>query len=188
VPPGEITLLLHRWGAGDRVALDELTPLIYPELRRQARMCLRRERSGHTLASGALVNEAFLRIVDQRAAHLNDRDHFFSISSQIIRHILVDHARAKRRDKRGGGVAAVELKEAIAEPAHRERNLVALDDALNDLAKLDPLQSQVVELRFFGGFSIEETAQALGLSVTTVNRYWVTARAWLLRELQRNSA
>lgn len=183
--PGDITVLLRRWGAGDRAALDELTPLIYRELREQARLFLRHERAEHTLASGALVNEAFLRMVEQRQAGFHDRDHFFSISSQIIRRILVDHARAKRREKRGAGAGHVEIDEAIRDPAGRSRDLVALDDALKDLAKLDPVQSRAVELRFFGGFSIEETAQALSLSTATVNRYWVTARAWLLRELQK---
>jgi RNA polymerase sigma factor (TIGR02999 family) len=176
---------LRRWSAGDRAALEELTPLIYLELRKQARMFLRRERAEHTLASGALVNEAFLRIVDQKQANFNDRDHFFSISSTIIRRILVDHARAKRREKRGAGAAHIEIDDAIPDPGGRSRDLVGLDDALNDLAKLDAAQCRVVELRFFGGFSIEETAKALNLSTATVNRYWVTARAWLLRELQR---
>jgi RNA polymerase sigma factor (TIGR02999 family) len=185
VAEGDISLLLRRWSDGDRAALDELTPLIYQELRKQARLFLRRERVEHTLASAALANEAFLRMADQKKVHFNDRDHFFAISAQIMRRILVDHARGKRRDKRGGGAEHVEINDAIEKPAGRGRDLVALDDALNDLAKLDPVQGRVVELRFFGGFSIEETAQALDLSTATVNRYWVTARAWLLRELQR---
>ncbi len=137
------------------------------------------------MQSAGLVNEAFLRMVDQREASFTDRGHFFAVCSSIIRRILVDHARARRREKRGAGAAHVELDEAVQDPRGGRRDLVALDDALNALAKLDPVQCQVVELRFFGGFSIEETAQALSLSRATVNRYWVTARAWLLRELQR---
>jgi RNA polymerase sigma factor (TIGR02999 family) len=161
--------------------------LIYSELRKRARSFLRHERAEHTLPSGALVNEAFERMVEQRGANFTDREHFFAVSSKIIRRILVDHARARRRGKRGAGAAHVELNEAIQKPGRQDRDLVALDDALTDLARLDPLQCQVVELRFFGGLSIEETARALNLSTATVNRYWVTARAWLLVQLQRAS-
>lgn len=162
--------------------------MIYPELRRVAHRELRRERAGHTLQSTALVHEVYLRIADQKNAQWRDRAHFLAVSGQIMRRILVDYARAQQRQKRGGGAAPLPLIENIDLPAGRGLELIALDDALQDLAKLDPQQSQVVELRFFAGLSIEETAAALGIAKATVNRDWVSARAWLLREMGRNSA
>jgi RNA polymerase sigma factor (TIGR02999 family) len=185
VPPGDITGLLQKWNGGKLSAIDELAPLVYAELRKLAHRQLRRERVGHTLQSSDLVHEAYLRLVDQKNANWQDRAHFCAVSGRIIRRILVDYARARRRDKRGGGAQTMVLDEALCVPEQRGLDIIALDDALNGLAKLDPLQSQVVELRFFTGLSIDETAAALGLSKATVNRYWVTARAWLLRELSR---
>jgi len=183
MPSREITTLLHQWSGGDSIAGDELAPLIYSELHKLAHRHLRREKANHTLQSTALVNEAYLRLVDQKRAQWQDRAHFFAISGQIIRRILVDHARASHREKRGAGATVLALDEERDLPGQRSLDLIALDDALTDLKKLNPQQSQVVELRFFAGLSIEETAEALHLSKATVNRYWVTARAWLLREL-----
>src|SRR5258708_11823449 len=179
----DVTGLLRKWSAGDENAAGELVPLVYAELRRLAQRQLRRERPDHTLQSTALVHEAYLRLVDQKQAKWQDRAHFFAVSGQIIRRILVDHARAQHRVKRGGGLQRLALDETIDLPNERGLQLIALDDALNDLSKLDPQQSRVVELRFFAGLSIDETAEALGISKATVNRDWVTARAWLLREL-----
>lgn len=185
MPPADVTALLRKWTAGDKSAIEQLTPLIYGELRRLAHRHLRRERRDHTLQSTALVHEAWLRLVDQKQAQWNDRAHFFAISGQMMRRILVDHARAQQRDKRGGGAPVLALDEAIDLPRERSLELIALDDALDDLARLDARQSQVVELRFFAGLSIDETAEALGISKATANRDWVTGRAWLLRELDR---
>jgi RNA polymerase sigma factor (TIGR02999 family) len=181
----DVTGLLRRWSAGDGAAAEELAPLVYNELRRLAHQYLRHERPDHTLHSAELVHEAYLRLVDQKQAQWQDRAHFFATSGRIMRRILVDHARARLREKRGAGATVVVLNEAIDLPQQRRFEVIALDDALNGLAKLDPEQSRVVELRFFAGLSVEETAEALGLSRATVNRYWVTARAWLLRELSR---
>lgn len=185
MPPGDITALLRKWSGGNASAVDELTPLVYAELRKLAHRQLQRERAGHTMQSSDLVHEAWLRLVDQKQANWQDRVHFCAVSGRIIRRILVDHARAKHREKRGGGAQVVVLDEALDAHESRGLDIIALDDALDELAKLDPLQSQVVELRFFTGLSIDETAAALNLSKATVNRYWVTARAWLLRELSR---
>lgn len=185
MPEADVSALLRRWSGGDGTAAAELTPLVYTELRRLARQYLRRERAEHSLRSTDLVHEAYVRLVDQKQAHWQDRAHFFAVSGQIMRRILVDHARARLRDKRGGGVTMLVLNEAIDLPERRSFELVALDDALEGLAKLDPQQSRIVELRFFAGLSVEETAAALGVSRTTVNRDWVTARAWLIREISR---
>lgn len=149
---------------------------------------MRRERTGHTLQSTELVHEAYFRLVDQKQAKWHDRTHFFAISSQIMRRILVDHARANVREKRGGGALTLVINEAIDYPERRGVELVALDDALHGLARLDPQQCRVVELRFFTGLSIEETAEVLGISKATANRDWVAARAWLSRELMRHSS
>jgi RNA polymerase sigma factor (TIGR02999 family) len=183
--PGDVTGLLQKWSAGDAAAVNELTPLVYTELRRLAHRQLRRERPDHTLRSMDLVHEAYLRLVDQKMANWQDRAHFFAISAQIMRRILVDHARTLLRQKRGAGAPTLVLNEAIDYPDRRGLELIALDDALEGLAKLDPQQSRIVELRFFTGLSIEETAEVLGISKATVNRDWVTARAWLNRELSR---
>jgi RNA polymerase sigma factor (TIGR02999 family) len=187
MPGDDVTTLLQRWGQGDRAALDHLMPLVYDELRRLAASRLRRERSGNSLQSSALVNEAYLRLVNQHGVQWQNRAHFFAIAAQMIRRILVDHARAQHRDKRGGGVETILLDEALhhGEPSEEARGveMIALDTALHGLEKLDPEQSRIVELRFFAGLTVEETAEAMHLSRTTVNRHWVTARAWLIREL-----
>ncbi|MGD0369863.1 MAG: sigma-70 family RNA polymerase sigma factor [Acidobacteriaceae bacterium] len=185
MPPTDVTGLLQKWTAGDKSAIDQVTPLIYGELRKLAHRYLRRERRDHTLQSTALVHEAWLRLVDQTQAKWRDRAHFFAVSGHMMRRILVDHARAQHRDKRGGGAEVLVLDEAIDLPRQRSLQLIALDDALVDLARLDARQSQVIELRFFAGLSIDETAEALGVSKATVNRDWITGRAWLLRELDR---
>jgi RNA polymerase sigma factor (TIGR02999 family) len=183
MPAADVTALLRRWGQGDGAAAAQIAELVYADLRRQARQFLRRERDGHSLRSGELVNEAYLRLVDQKAASWQDRAHFFAVCGKIMRQILVDHARARLREKRGGGALVLVLNEAIDVPDRRNFELLALDDALDALARLDAQQSQIVELRFFAGLSVEETAAALGVSPRTVIRDWVTARAWLLREL-----
>jgi RNA polymerase sigma factor (TIGR02999 family) len=181
----DITALLQKWTSGDKSAIDQLTPLIYAELRKLAHRHLRSERGDHTLQSTALVHEAWLRLVDQKQAKWQDRAHFFAVSGQMMRRILVDHARAQHREKRGGGAPVLALDEGIDIPRQRSLELIALDDALHDLARLDSRQSQVIELRFFAGLSIDETAEALGVSKATANRDWITGRAWLLRELDR---
>jgi RNA polymerase sigma factor (TIGR02999 family) len=184
----DVTQLLVNWSNGDRQALEQLTPLVYGELRRLASRYLRRERPGHTLQSTALVHEAYLRLIDQRYVRWQNRAHFFGIAAQLIRRILVDHARAHQAQKRGADAPVLSLDEAVAAPEKRDLNLVALDDALNDLARIDPQQGRIVELRFFTGLSIEETAEVLGISPATVKRDWVVAKAWLHRELSRSAA
>ncbi len=181
----EVTLLLRRWSGGDASALEALAPLVYAELRRLAHRQLARERDDHTLQSTALVNEAFLRLIRGPEVEWQDRAHFYAVSSQMIRRILVDHARQRHAGKRGAGAAMVELNEELMPGAPRAVELIALDDALSGLAKLDPVQSQVVEMRFFGGLSTEEIACALGIAPRTVGRYWASARLWLLREMSR---
>ena len=181
----DVTGLLVNWSNGDQQALEELMPLVYGELRRLAKAYLRRERSDHTLQSTALVNEAFLRLVNQRNVQWKNRAHFFGIAAQLIRRILVDHARAHQADKRGAGAFKLSLDEAIGVPEKQDLDLVALDDALQKLSELDPQQGRIVELRFFAGLSIEETGEVLGVSPATVKREWSTARAWLYRELSR---
>jgi RNA polymerase sigma factor (TIGR02999 family) len=180
-----VTQLLVDWRQGNGEALNALIPLVYDELRRLAHNHLNRERSGHTLQSSALVNEAYMRLVRQDL-EINSRAHFFAVSSHLMRQILVDYARRHRAAKRGDAVDKVTLTEAAALLRGKSNfDLLVLDEALNDLARLDPQQTHVVELRFFGGLSIEETAEALGISQATVKRDWATARAWLHRELSR---
>jgi RNA polymerase sigma-70 factor (ECF subfamily) len=179
-----VTQLLLAWSSGDREALDELTPLVYDELRRLAGAYLRRERRGHTLQTSALVHEAFLRMIDQRVAWQN-RAHFFGIAAKLMRRILVDYARSKDASKRGGGEIHLAIDEALDEAEAQDADLIALDDALTSLAAFDPRQSRIVELRYFGGLTIEETAEAIGVSPATVEREWSLARAWLRRELSR---
>jgi RNA polymerase sigma factor (TIGR02999 family) len=176
------------WGNGDRAALEKLTPLVYDELHRLASHYMERERSGHTLQTTALVNEAYLRLIDWRSVHWQNRAHFFAMSAQFMRRILVDFARARDYAKRGGKVQQVPLEEAAAAAVTGERgaDLLALDEALKALAQLDERQSQVVELRFFGGLSLEEVAETLNVSVGTVRRDWSLARAWLHRELNQS--
>jgi RNA polymerase sigma factor (TIGR02999 family) len=179
----DVTRLLIRWSNGDSAALDALMPLVYDELRRRARTYLSHEKPGHTLSSTALVHEAYLRLVTQSEVTWQNRVHFFAVAARMMRRILVDHARRNSYAKRGGGAVTLLLDEAVV-PAHdRELNLVALDDALSALAKLDERQSRMVELRFFGGLSIEETSEVLGVSAPTVKREWASARAWLYREI-----
>jgi len=178
-----VTELLLAWGRGDRSALDELVPVVHQELRRLARLQLRGERNNHTLQTTALVNEAFIRLVDLRRIQWQDRAHFLSLSARLMRRILVDHARSRNYQKRGGGAMNVTLDEALVGSAERGADLLALDDALQSLARQDPRKSQVVELRFFGGLSVDETAEALKVSPETVLRDWRLAKVWLLREV-----
>ena len=178
-----VTELLLAWGGGDRAALDELVPVIHEELRRLARHQMRGERDNHTLQTTALVNEAFLRLVDLRRIRWQDRAHFLALSARLMRRILVDHARSRSYQKRGAGVANVTLDETLVASPERGIDLVALDDALEVLARVDARKSQVVELRFFGGLSVEETAEALKVSPETVTRDWRLAKVWLLREI-----
>ncbi|MBC7931643.1 MAG: sigma-70 family RNA polymerase sigma factor [Rubrivivax sp.] len=176
----DVTRLLVRLTDGDRGVLDELLPLIYVELRKLASNYLRRERSGHTLQATALVHEAYLRLVDQNQVQWQNRAHFFGVAAQMMRRILVDHARAHDADKRGGEFQKLSLDENLdVSDGDQDLNLVALDDALNRLAELDPQKSKIVELRFFGGLSVEETAEVLGVSAPTIKRQWRMAKAWL---------
>ncbi len=184
----EITRLLADWSNGDRQALEKLTPLVYDELRRLAARYLRQERVGHTLQSTALVHEAYMKLVGQNSVRWQNRAHFFGIAAQMIRRILVDYARARKADKRGSGAEKLSLDEAIALPGGQDLDLVALDDALEGLAKIDPRQSRLVELRFFAGLTIEETAEVMQMSLATAKRDWVSAKAWLSREVRRQSA
>jgi RNA polymerase sigma-70 factor (ECF subfamily) len=179
--PQQVTQLLVAWGGGDQAARDELMPLVYEELRRLAHMCISRERQGHTLQTSALLNEAYLRLVDQKNIQWQDRAHFFGIAARLMRQVLVDYARKRNYAKRGGGAHRVPLDEAMIVSDERAADVVALDDALKTLAEIDPRQSQIVELRFFGGLSIEETAQVLAVSPGTVMRDWTLAKAWLRR-------
>jgi len=178
----DISKLLRAWSDGDQSALDRLTPIVYDELRRLARRHMKRERPGHSLQTTALVNEAYMRLVDYKRMEWQNRAHFFAVSSQLMRRILVEQAR-RHNLKRGGGVLHVSLEEAAVVGGARGADLVALDDAMNTLARLDPRKVQVVEMRFFGGLSVEETAEVLKVSAITVMRDWSTAKAWLYREL-----
>ncbi len=180
--PGDVTQLLMQSRAGDRAALDRLMPMVYDELRLIAARYLRKERPGHTLQSTALVNEAYLRLVDQRGEWQN-RAHFFGVAARIIRSLLVDHARARLASKRGGQKLTLRLDESIALPAQRELHLIAVDDALTSLSRIDEQQSRIVELRFFGGLTIEETSEVLQISPSTVKRDWILAKTWIFREL-----
>lgn len=182
--PKEVTQLLLDWSNGNQAALDRLTPLVYDELHRLAHQHISRERRDHTLQTSALVNEAYLRLIDQRNVHWQNRAHFFSIASRLMRRILVDHARAHHYVKRGGGALRVSLDEAALVSQERAEELLALDEALVSLAAIDPRKCQVVELRFFGGMSVEETAAALEVSAITVKRDWSTAKAWLHRAIE----
>jgi len=186
--PHEITQLLAEWSEGNQAALDKLYPLVYNELRRLAHGYLRRERKGHTLQTTALINEAYLRLVDQKQVHWANRSHFFAISAQIMRRILIDHARRYDYAKRGGGAPRISLDEAAVVAKERARELLMLDEALNGLAKIDPRRGQVVELRYFGGLNNEEIAGVLKISENTVTRDWNMARAWLYQELSGSVA
>jgi RNA polymerase sigma-70 factor (ECF subfamily) len=177
------TALLLAWGSGDPAALDQLMPLVYDEMRRLARLHLRRERVGHTLQATALVNEVYIRLIKVNQVQWQNRAHFFAMASRVMRRILVDAARARHYQKRGGGAERVSLDEALLVSNEPAQDLVALDDALNALAAFDSRKSQVIEMRFFGGLSVDETAQVLHVSPDTVLRDWRLAKVWLLREL-----
>lgn len=180
----EITGLLRAWSGGDQKALDKLAPLVYAELHRTAHRYMARERPGHTLQTTALVNEIYLRLVDTKEVNWQDRAHFFGICARLMRRVLTDFARTKGFLKRGGRTPHVALDEALVVSPKPRADLVALDEALNELSKHDPRKSQVVELRFFGGLTVEETAEALKVSTETVKRDWELAKVWLLREMR----
>jgi RNA polymerase sigma-70 factor, ECF subfamily len=182
LPCEQVSGLLRAWSDGDRDALDQLTPIVYDELHRLARRYMSRERAGHSLQTTALVNEAYMRLVDYKRMKWQNRAHFFAVSAQLMRRILVEHAR-RRNLKRGGAVPHVSLEETAIVDGERDTDLMALDDAMVTLTRLDPRKVQVVELRFFGGLSVEETAEVLKVSPVTVMRDWSTAKAWLYREL-----
>ena len=186
-PTREITQLLQGWRGGDRQALDELLPVVYKELQRLAHFQLRHERPGHTLQSAALVNEAYLRLIGLNPPQWESRTHFFAIAAQLMRQILVDYARRHRAGKRGGGEETIPLDDATMLSRGKPIDVVALDEALKALAQIDPRKAQVVELRFFAGLSFEEAAEVLQISAVTVSRDWSTARAWLHREMNRDS-
>lgn len=186
--PEEVTRLLAEWNDGDRSALDRLLPFVERELHQLAHRYLSRERAGHTLQTTALVNEAYLRLVGQRQANWQNRAHFVAIAAQIMRRILVNHARDRSAEKRGGGARKVSLDEAAVLSDERADELMALDEALDSLSKLDERKGRVVELRYFGGLSVEETAEALGIHPNTVTREWNQARAFLHRELHKGQA
>jgi RNA polymerase sigma factor (TIGR02999 family) len=181
--PSEVTQLLLSWNRGERDALDRLMPLVYAELRRLARRHMRSEGPEHTLQPTILVNEAYIRLVDQNHVNWQSRAHFFGAAAQIIRRVLVDHARSRGRLKRGGNRAQINLTDATAATAGVNVDVVALDEALSQLARCDPQKERIVELRFFAGLSIEETAETLGISQATVKREWAAARAWLYQEM-----
>ena len=183
----QITQLLFRWREGDRQALDDLLPLVYDELHRLAACYMRGERPSHTLQTSALVNEAYLRLVGAEDIRWENRAHFFAIAAQVMRRILIDHARRRDQQKRGGDMRRIDLDEAMIVSDERATEVIALDDALNSLAEFDPRKSQIVELRFFGGMSIDETAEVLQVSPGTVMRDWTLAKAWLLREITGDS-
>jgi RNA polymerase sigma factor (TIGR02999 family) len=185
LPPREnVTRMLIAWSAGDGEAAPRLMPLVYDELRTLARQYLQHERRDHTLQATGLVHEAYLRLVDQTATTWRDRAHFFTVAAGVMRRILVDYARSHRAEKRGGGLEKIQLDEAVALSPARDVDLVALDEALKDLGVFDPRQSQIVELRFFGGLTVEEVGEVLEISPRTVKREWRLARAWLRREIK----
>lgn len=183
--PHDVTELLKDWSGGDQAAADKLMPLVYEELRHLAHQYMRREKPGHTLQTSALVNEAYLRLVKQSEIQWESRAHFFGIAARLMRQILVDQARRRNFAKRGGGAIRVSLNDATAIAQEQSASVVALDAALKTLEKTDPRKSRIVELRFFGGMSIEETAEALNVSPGTVMREWTFARAWLRNEMSR---
>jgi RNA polymerase sigma factor (TIGR02999 family) len=188
LPSRDVTELLNRWQQGEAAALDGLMPLVYNELRRIAARYLHSERRGHTLQTTALVHEAYLRLIDETHIQWQGRAHFFGVAATLIRNILVDHARTNKALKRGGGANRVALDEALGLPAAGELDLLAIDEALNGLAKVDQQQARIVELRFFAGLSIVETAEVLGISASTVKRDWVLAKTWIYRALSQSAA
>jgi RNA polymerase sigma-70 factor (ECF subfamily) len=181
----EVTELLQKWSDGDVQALEELTPVIYSELHRIAKRYMSRERDGHTLQTTALVNEAYLRLIDWKTAKWENRAHFFGVSAQLMRRILVDFARRRPKASNDEAVRHVELEEALTISVNRDHDLVALDEALTELAKFDERKAKIVELKFFGGLSVEETAEVLDIAGITVLREWQKAKAWLYRELNQ---
>src|SRR5262245_12379322 len=185
--PHEVTQLLLAWSEGDKAAMDKLMPLVYGELRRLAKQHMRRERAGHTLQTTALIHEAYLRLIDASHVRLENRRHFFAVASRLMRQALVDMARERGSRKRGGAAERVSIDEALMISEQQDDELLALDKALQALAEFDARKSQVVELRFFGGLSVEETSEALDGSVETVHREWRLARSWLLRMLRGKS-
>jgi RNA polymerase sigma factor (TIGR02999 family) len=185
-PEADVTELLVEWSNGNSDALEKLTPLVYNDLRRLAKSHMRAERSSHTLQCTALVHEAYLRLVDQRSTRWQNRAHFFGISAQLIRRILVDYARAQNSGKRGGLSPKISIENAVVAAKEREVDVVALDNALQTLAEMDPQQARIVELRYFAGMTIEETAEVMRISPATVKRDWVVAKAWLRREISKN--
>ena len=187
-PPSEVSLLLQNWRNGDRQALDALLPLVYKELRRLAHFQLQKERPDHTLQSAALVHEAYFRLIGLNTPQWESRTHFFAIAAQLMRQILVDYARRHGAAKRGGSVCKLSLEDAKMASQRRDVDVVALDDALNALATIDPRQSRVVELRFFAGLSLQEISEAMEIAPATVQRDWTTARAWLYREISRDTS
>jgi len=184
--PTEVSRLLVNWGKGDQAALAELIPLVYDELRRLAGRYMRRENQGHTLQTSALINEAYLRLVDQKSVKWQNRAHFFGVAAQLMRRILVDHARSRLRAKRGGGAQMVSLVESGA-TSEEVADVIALDVALKDLAEMDPRKSQIVEMKFFGGLTTEEMAEVLKVTSRTVEREWRKAKAWLNRALKQGA-
>jgi RNA polymerase sigma-70 factor, ECF subfamily len=183
--PQVVTRLLIDWSKGDKAALDQLIPLVNAELRRLARHHMSRENPGHTLQTSALINEAYIRLIEQQNPSWQNREHFYAVAAQVMRHILIDHARSHLYTKRGGGANKVPLDETAALNDQRAAELVALDDALNTLAALDPRKSRIIELRFFAGLTIEETAGAMKVSPVTITREWRSAKAWLRREMNK---
>lgn len=187
--PQNVTQMLKAWSGGDREALDKLIPVVYDQLRRQAASYLRRERVDHTLQASALINEAYLRLIEQHSMNWQNRDQFFAVAAQMMRRILVDHAKGKHREKRGGSMIKVTLGKAMEVEAGSGRgmDLIALDEALKRLGAIDEQQSRIVELRYFSGLSIEQTAKVLNISPATVKRDWRMAKAWLRREIGGSS-
>jgi RNA polymerase sigma-70 factor (ECF subfamily) len=185
--PDDVTRLLTDWRHGDAAALELLMPLVYDELRRLAHRYMKRERAEHTLQTTALVNEAYLRLCGGRAVAWRDRAHFFGVAARVMRHLLVDHARGRRNARRGGGARHVTLDEAAVVSPARAAEVLALDEAMTRLAALDPRKSRLVELRYFGGLDVDETAEVLGVSAITVKREWLKAKAWLYLELNREA-
>jgi RNA polymerase sigma-70 factor (ECF subfamily) len=183
----EVTELLLDWGKGDQAALDKLVPVVYQELRRLASYYMRRERPGHTLQTSALVNEAYMRLVDYKKMQWESRAHFFAVAAQAMRRILVDHARKRHFAKRGGGAVQVSLDESALVSQNQAADLIALDDALTGLEAIDPRKSRIVELRYIGGLNIEETAEVLDISPATVQREWRAAKAWLYRAIKEGN-
>jgi RNA polymerase sigma-70 factor, ECF subfamily len=186
-PQHEVTQLLIAWSNGDKAALDQLAPLVNRELHRLAHHYMRREHAGHTLQTSALVNEAYLKLIGQKHVRWKNRAHFFALSAQLMRRILVDHARGRKYAKRGGEAQRISFRETLIASSERGTDLVALDEALNKLTAIDPRKGQVVELRFFGGLSVDETAEVLQLSAVTVMREWSMAKAWLYNSLNNEA-